>query len=357
MDELKAKIKEIVINIENSKNVVATEEATKNAFIMPFIQALGYNIFNPLEVVPEFTSDAGLKQAEKIDYAIMQNSEPILLIECKKIGVELNASNESQLLRYFHTSKAKFAILTNGQNYKFYTDLDEANIMDKTPFLSFDITKIKDSQINELSKFHKNKFDVENILTTASNLKYLNAVDKIIAAELENPSREFVSYFFKKISDQVATEKRIDQLAPIVKSAFTGRINDIVRDRLTSALNKETEKQQPEMQEQEAEQIESKIITTEEEIQAFHIVRAIACAVAPAERIYYRDAQSYFSVLFDDNRLKPICRLYLSDNKKTMVLFDKNKNEEKVNLTCIEDIYQYPAKINEIVKFYMEETK
>lgn len=355
MEELKAKIKEIAINIENLKEQVLTEEATKNAFIMPFIQALGYNVFNPLEVLPEYVSDVGIKQGEKIDYAIIKNNEPILFIECKKIGAELNAQNESQLLRYFHVSKAKFALLTNGQNYKFYTDLEESNIMDKTPFLSFDITKIKDIQINELAKFHKSKFDLENILNTANNLKYLNAVDKIIAAELQNPSREFVSYFFKKISNQIATEKRIEQLTPIVKSAFVGRINEMVRERLTSALNKETEKQKQDETIQEQQTQIPKIITTDEELQAFAIVRAITCAVAPVDRVYYRDVQSYFSILFDDNNRKPICRLFLEESRKVIVIFDKNKNEEKFLLKDITDIYMYSDKINDIVKYYMGE--
>jgi hypothetical protein len=348
MEELKTKIKELINNIEKLKDGITTEEATKNAFIMPFIRALGYDVFNPLEVVPEFTADIGTKQGERIDYAIIKDGSPILLIECKKIGVELNAANESQLLRYFNVSTAKFAILTNGQTYKFYTDLEEKNVMDIVPFLSFDITKIKDTQLAELAKFHKRNFDLENILNTANNLKYTNELDKVIAAEIDNPSREFVSFFFKKISDQVATEKRVEQIAPLVKAVFAQRINDMVRDRLTSALNKETQSAPAETQPQET----PKIVTTQEELDAFYIIRGILAAVTYIENITYKDAQSYFSVFFNDNNRKPICRLYLTEVKKQIGIMDSEKNETKIQLERIEDIYAHAEKLRQIATFY-----
>lgn len=329
MDEVKAKIKEIAANIEKLGASITTEEATKNAFIMPFIRALGYDVFNPLEVMPEYTQDIGTKQGERIDYAIFQNNEPVLLVECKKIGAELNAKNESQLLRYFNVSRAKFAILTNGRDYKFYTDLEEKNIMDTTPFLSFDITKIKDTQVLELEKFHKKNFDLENIFNTANNLKYTNQLEKVVSAELENPSREFASYFFRKISDQVATEKRVEQIMPLLKAVFAGRINDMVRDRLTSALDKETKKEAEPLPPQED---ENKVITTQEELDAFYIVRAILAAVTNVENITYRDAQSYFAIFFNDNNRKSICRLYFTDNKKQIGIMDSEKTKQDFNL-------------------------
>ena len=349
MEELKLKIKEIAANIEKLGASITTEEATKNAFIMPFIRALGYDVFNPLEVMPEYTQDIGTKQGERIDYAIFQNNEPVLLVECKKIGAELNAKNESQLLRYFNVSKAKFAILTNGREYKFFTDLEEKNMMDTAPFLSFDISKIKDTQLMELVKFHKKNFDLENIFNTANNLKYTNQLDKIVATELENPSREFTAFFFKKISDQVATEKRIDQITPLLKAVFAQRINDMVRDRLTSALDKETKKEAEPLPQQED---ENKIITTQEELDAFYIVRAILAAVTNVENITHRDAQSYFAIFFTDNNRKPICRLYFTDNKKQIGIMDNEKNETRFQLDRIEDIYAYSEKLCEIAKFY-----
>ncbi len=101
---------------------------------MPFIQTLGYDVFNPFEVMPEFTCDIGTKKGEKIDYAIMKDGNPVILIECKHWNQELTLY-DNQLLRYFHVSTAKFGILTNGIVYKFYTDLEHENKMDEKPFL------------------------------------------------------------------------------------------------------------------------------------------------------------------------------------------------------------------------------
>ena len=222
-------------------------------------------------------------------------------------------------------------------------------MMDTAPFLSFDITKIKDTQLMELVKFHKKNFDLENIFNTANNLKYTNQLDKIVAAELENPSREFAAFFFKKISDQVATEKRIDQITPLLKAVFAQRINDMVRDRLTSALDKETKKEAEPLPQQED---ENKIITTQEELDAFYIVRAILAAVTNVENITHRDAQSYFAIFFNDNNRKPICRLYFTDNKKQLGIMDSEKNETRFQLNRIEDIYAYSEKLCEVAKFY-----
>ncbi|WP_219809400.1 hypothetical protein [Campylobacter concisus] len=201
----------------------------------------------------------------------------------------------------------------------------------------------------ELEKFHKKNFDLENIFNTANNLKYTNQLEKVVSAELENPSREFASYFFRKISDQVATEKRVEQIIPLLKAVFTGRINDMVRDRLTSALDKETKKEAEPLPPQED---ENKIVTTQEELDAFYIIRAILAAVTNVENITYRDAQSYFAMFFNDNNRKPICRLYFTDNKKQIGIMDSEKNETRFQLDRIEDIYAYSEKLCEVAKFY-----
>src|ERR1700741_2550924 len=143
--DFKDQIKMLGDRVIKLKDQIQTEEATKNAFIMPFLQALGYDVFNPMEVVPEFISDIGLKKGEKIDYAIMKDGSPCILVECKHVTQNLNI-HDGQLLRYFHVSKAKFGLLTNGVIYRFYTDLVEPNKMDEKPFLEFNVTEIKDNQ-------------------------------------------------------------------------------------------------------------------------------------------------------------------------------------------------------------------
>src|SRR5256885_13341623 len=110
--------------IGKQKNLIKTEEATKNAFVMPFISALGYDVFDPAEVVPEFTADVGVKRGEKVDYAIFKNGQVQILMECKRIGDPLDLRYASQLFRYFSVTTARVAILTNGQEYNVYTDID-----------------------------------------------------------------------------------------------------------------------------------------------------------------------------------------------------------------------------------------
>jgi len=189
--DLKDQLKQIADKINKFKDSTQTEEATKNAFIMPFINALGYDIFNPQEVVPEFVADIGSKKGEKVDYAILKNGIPVILIECKHWRENLDIHN-SQLLRYFNVTKAKFAILTNGINYRFYTDLEEPNKMDDKPFLDINITDLKDAQIEELKKFHKSYFDLDKIINTANTLKYSNEIKNILNDEFKQPSEDFI---------------------------------------------------------------------------------------------------------------------------------------------------------------------
>ncbi|HNG91135.1 MAG TPA: type I restriction endonuclease, partial [Saprospiraceae bacterium] len=111
---------------------------------MPFIQLLGYDVFNHKEVVPEFTADAGIRKSEKVDYALIKDEKPIILIECKKCADKLD-KHGTQLIRYFTFSSAKFGILTNGVVFWFFTDLDKANIMDTHPFFQFNLTDYTDS--------------------------------------------------------------------------------------------------------------------------------------------------------------------------------------------------------------------
>lgn len=172
---------------------IATEEATKTSIIMPFFQILGYDVFNPSEFTPEYTADVGIKKGEKVDYAILNNKVPVILIECKSINEELT-KHDSQLFRYFGTTSAKFAILTNGIVYRFYTDLDEPNKMDEKPFLEINMLDLKDAQIPELKKFHKENFDLTQIIDTASELKYMGLMRNVIRDEFTNPTDEFVRY-------------------------------------------------------------------------------------------------------------------------------------------------------------------
>lgn len=353
--DFKEQIKLIGANVSKLKDSIQTEEATKTAFIMPFIQALGYNVFNPLEVIPEFTADLGTKQGEKVDYAILKDERPILLIECKKIGTDLNLDNENQLFRYFHASNVKFAILTNGEYYKFYSDIEQENKMDKTPFLAFNITKIKENQITELRKFCKDNFDFDKILDSATTLKYSNAVREAIKTELNEPSDEFLAVFIKKAYSGRITKKVLEQFNEIVKYSFKQFIDDGVTERLQNAIKAEAEQQTPPPQIEEENLENNGIITTEEELEAFRIVRAILCDKIPIEKVHYKDTQSYFGILYDNKVTKWICRLRLSENRKILSFPTSDKSEEKIEISDISELYKYKDKILQSALIYCEQ--
>ena len=340
--DFKDQILQLASRVEKMLPQLQTEEATKNALIMPFIQVLGYDVFNPFEVNPEFIADIGIKKGEKVDYAIIKDGHPTILIECKHHLEKLDVHN-SQLFRYFHTTKAKFGLLTNGLIYRFYTDLEEKNKMDSIPFFEFNITEVKETEIIELKKFHKSYFDVENITNTASELKYLNELKNLLNKEMILPSENFVTFFTKQVYSGVMTAKVKEQFTPIVKRSFNLLISDAINERLKSALNQEKQIEVAEAAKVElaGQEIISTVITTEEEMEGFHIVKAMLRQNIDVKRITSRDAQSYFAILLDDNNRKTICRLYFGAVKKYIVILDDAKKEIKHEIMSVDEIYSF----------------
>ena len=355
--ELKTKLEQLHQRVDNLKEQIQTEEATKNAFIMPFIQILGYDIFNPIEVIPEFVCDIGTKKGEKVDYMIMKDGEPILVIECKHWKENADAHN-SQLHRYYHVSKARFGILTNGIIYNFYTDLEKPNIMDEKPFLTINLDDLKDSSIKVLEKFTKTSYDLESILDSAESLKYIKAIRKEFEAEIDNPSDEFIKLLVNRFFDRPLTANRLSIFREYTKRALTSSINESISSRLKSALsineNIHSEKEKDsEILDSIDENSESKVVTTEDEIEGFQIVKAILREVISADRIAPRDTQSYFGVLLDDNNRKPLCRLHLNGGKKYIELFHNGKDAgEKILINSLDDIYNHKTELQKTVDNY-----
>ena len=352
--DFKDLVRQIGDRVVKLKDNIQTEEATKNAFIMPFIQALGYDVFNPLEVVPEYITDIGTKKGEKIDYAIFRDGQPVILVECKHWAQNLDL-HDGQLLRYFHVSKAKFGILTNGIKYKFYSDLVEANKMDEKPFFEFDIAEINDVQIEELKKFHKEYFKIDEILNTASELKYIKEIKGIIHREFKMPSDLFVKFFVNQVYPGRATEKVMQQFQEYVRKSCSQSMNEWITDRLKTALSKDNEVELPiaqSTQDNSPVQEEKKIETTVEEMEAYFIVKSILRSKVDASRIAYRDAQSYFSVMLDDNNRKPICRFYFNGSKKMIGIFDASKIETKMELKSLDEIFNHAVALEVMVESY-----
>lgn len=366
--EFEERLGALANKVQNQRDAILTEEAAKNAFVMPFISTiLGYDVFDPLEVVPEFTADVGVKRGEKVDYAILRDGEVQLLIECKKTNDSLRIEHASQLFRYFSVTNARIAVLTNGQVYNFYTDLDSPNKMDDRPFLVLDLLDIDPMTVPELKKLTKEVFDLASVINAAEELKYVGAIKRAIAKEFKEPAEDFVRLFTSRVFDGRFTQDARQQFTGLVSKASRQFLNEQVNDRLKTALGTSyvggvpsvTAAADPDANESrpvaDADlDRDTEIETTLEELEGYQIVKAIACSAVPPQRIAQRDQKSYFAILLDDNNRKPIARLWFNGKKqKYLGLFDADKNETRVPLEGLEDIYLHANEIRQTVERYL----
>ena len=353
-DQLKGLGKRVLTLREN----ISTEEATKTSLIMPFFQILGYDIFNPLEFVPEFTADVGIKKGEKVDYAIIMDSNPVMLIEAKAVTENLTR-HDSQLFRYFSTTTSKFGVLTNGVEYKFFTDLDEPNKMDSTPFLTVDITKLRDVQIQEIAKFHKENFDIGKITSSASELKYLYAIKDFIATQSLSPSEEFVKYIVGEIYEGVKTKTTIEKFTPLVQKGFSQFINDSVNEKLSTALNSSIDTKissdSVPVEAPAKKDVEAQIVTTPEELESYAMAKVVLKEVISPDRVFYRDNLSYFNILIDDNIRKWVVRVLTVNNQLRLVFNDSDTDatRTKVDIASPISIIDHADKIKEVVQAFI----
>ena len=353
--ELKNSLSQLASRASQLKDKLMTEEATKNALIMPFLQALGYDVFNPLEVVPEMDCDINKKKGEKIDYAIIKDGEPIIVIECKHWQQDLDI-HKAQLSRYFVATKAKFGILTNGIEYRVFTDLVNPNLMAEIPFLVFDIEHLRDSQIESIKKFSEEDFDIEKIMGSANELKYMTELKKLIKDIIENPTPDFVKSLAKNIYSGKFTENVLTQFSELVRKAAASYINDRIAERLNIAV-KTAEEDQKQTDTQKVEIPGSKkqeIVTTQEEQEAYYTIKAILRAKVAGERVFMRDAMSYCAIILDDNNRKNICRLYFNNENNLRIEFvDADGNSERIHIDSIDEIYNYSDRLLSIVERYL----
>lgn len=347
--EFHEKIEQLKERAISLKDSLQTEEATKNALVMPFLNALGYDVFNPLEVVPEFVADSRLKKDEKVDYAVMKDGKPIILIECKKVDNDkLDVKKHAgQLFKYFTASKAKFIILTNGIVYKFFSDIEETNVLDKEPFFTFNLFEYKENQLETLSEFCKENFDLEKAYSNAGDLKYIRQFEEVIENEYRNPSDDFVRYLLDKseIYDGVKTAKVIEKHRKTTVEAFNLFMSKVMKTSLDFSLtSKQDEKEN-----------KNQVVTTLEELEGYAIVKSILNGNIDLNRVTYRDNASYCNVLLDDNIRKTLCRLYFNRSQKYIAFFEGTK-EQKYPIENVNEIYKFgdtlKAKVVEIDKEY-----
>jgi len=334
---------------------VKTEEATKNGLVMPFIQTLGYDVFNPSEVVPEFTADIGDRKGEKVDYAVMKDGRPIMLFECKLVGTQLDARCATQLQRYFHgVAGVKFGVLTDGLRYRFYSDLERLNVLDAKPFFELDLLKHDEGDVEELKRFTKTVFDEDAILSTAGELMYTREIEALLRSEFASPSRGFVQLLASKVYDGRFTKRVHSRFTPIVRQGFRSFINGRINETIEAAKTIQSAEEADD-QDGADDQVDAKggIVTTTEEIQGYYIVKAILSGTVDLGRVAMRDVRSYCGILLDDNSRKPICRLRFNNpRRKYLGLFDSEKNEDRVPLESLDQIYEHAAKLRATVARY-----
>jgi hypothetical protein len=344
---------------------IKTEAATRTALIEPFIRALGYDTSDPTEVVPEFGAELdvpGVPKNKKIDYGILKEGKPIILIECKCHTDKL-LDGYKQLFHYAVATDTRIGVLTNGVIYRFYADLDKPNKLDEAPFLELDMLNLQEPLVEELKKLTKPALSVSEMLTAASELKYVGGILKILSEQTDASKidENFAKYFFQ----QLCPDRAFAGLVKPQWRAFTHRaLNQFVTEEIKRRLGvsdggsspTSTITPPPDPVIEPVEPVIEKTVTTPEEMEAFYIVKSILRDIVKPSRIGYRDVNSYFNVLFDSKTTKPICRFYFNNPKNMRLgLFtgtDDGKQEVKISIATLDEIYYYTDKIKAIVTYY-----
>ncbi len=357
-------IKKFTKTIPDKLEHIDSEETSKIALITPFLRLMGYDTTNPAEVKAEYTADVGTKQGEKVDFAILENGEPLIFIECKSATKELTNDNISQLFRYFSITDIQIGILTNGVEYKFFTTGEDNNRMDEKPFLDIDLLNLTKKDIKELEKFKKSNFDIDEVVSRADNLKYRNLIKKTLLSEFEEPSEDFIKAIGQQVYEGRLTPNIKERFGNIISVAITEIINEKVNKTLSDAVaSNETQQEDNNAVEAEEEIIdEDGIITTDVEKEGYFIVRSIASEVVDPDLIAIRDRKHYCNILFDNNQRYPIVRFYFNNEDHLRVEFydeitltsNGGKIGEKVDIENVSDLYKYKERILKVVNDYLE---
>jgi hypothetical protein len=334
--DLESSIAELQATLRKHRAKLLTEEAAKTTLVLPFIRSLGYDIFDPDEVIPEFTCDVGTKRGEKVDYGICVAGEVKMLVECKAANADLSIRHASQLYRYFAATDARIALLTNGVIYRFFTDAEKPNMMDDRPFFTFNLDDYRASDLQSLSSFERSDFDLDKIVSHAGVLKLQSEVRAELRTEFETPSDEFVRMIATRLHDGRLTEPVRERFRSAISQAISSLIRDGVNDRLQSAMSRgQDEEEIPEPEPL------NEIDTTQDEIDGFNIIRAICSERVAPERIVMRDAKSYCAVLLDDNNRRTVARLHFNSPTSRHLGLFTGKDEAREGVSEPVDIYKH----------------
>lgn len=364
LERIKEAAEKIVNRIPATKG--RGEEATKQALVMPMIAALGYDIWDPVEVCPEYEADFAIKkggQKEKVDIAISNNGNPVIFIETKSSDMSLDG-HHGQLSRYFNSVQSvALGILTNGVEWRFFTDTAEMNIMDALPFHVSKLDSTTDQGLEVMTRFMKGQPFVETVRDYATDLLYTAKIAAFLRNEIDlkerDPSEYFVRWILKgedanrnTIHVGTVTMNTVTRFQPIVKSALA-RVNREIARRSITVFDNEVaqEPESPSVQavppspspgdqgagqdSQTSASVRREIVTTADELALFGKVKAIfhaspyaaATVREPSRRqsvpveIGYKDTTIYFGIYIN----KPswwLIRAYVESATNKWIGFD-----------------------------------
>jgi predicted type IV restriction endonuclease len=332
-------IAKVAEQVRKRAEAVSGEEGTKMGLIVPFFSTLGYDVFDPTEVIPEYIADFAIKksgQMEKVDYAISINNAIVMLVEAKARDKKPEA-HDGQLKRYFNGLRsAKVAIITNGIEYLFFTDLRHENMMDEEPFFIFNVLDYDQKQVENLKFFHRENFDALVIKRHAEEMVYLSGMTQLVDNLLRSPSDEFIRFLVSQLGNvgsRYAIESRInnriiEKFRPIVKKSIQGSLVELMTQSINKEMGQASYISSPIQLIEEVEEIQDvpeqdlediRVETTDEELEAFEKIKSIAArSNAHSLEVKYKDVVSYFGVNVGKTTWW-FLRLYLSPKKKSFV--------------------------------------
>lgn len=308
--------------INDAIELCTNEAQTRKFLIEPFFLMLNY-VSNDL--IPEYNADFGDRISQKIDYAILLNKKDTILVEAKKYSSKLTDKEAGQLNGYFNNTKnSKIAILTNGIEYRFYSDVVEPNIIDNKPFYTFNIASYSESDIESLIKFDKRYIKVIDIVKTAQEVVFVESFENAFFKELVAPSKDLLKIIHRNMTFATKfNEENIGKMINLVNSSFLKCMYD-KKVQLESLSNSQG------------------VITTDLEIQAYHTIRTLLIQnkKIPKERVSYRDFKGFFNISIDDNSKKVICKLIFNSSKMKIFIGDN-----EYNLEHIDDVLKYKTEL------------
>ena len=350
-------------NLAKYKDEDFNEETTKHSLIVPFVQMLGYNTCNPSEVRFEYTAAFGVKKGDRVDVAILHDDAPILIIECKPLQADLDMEKRSQLSAYFAASVGtRIGLLTNGRKFQFFSDLDKPNLMDNTPFLSFDLLNFDQRFLPALQKISKATWDLDSVIASAVRLKRLAAIKALIWKDATEPTDDVVKHYANACYKGMKVQSVIDEFRPLVVQAF----KDYILDRLKPLIDPEP-KPEPDPAPAPAPEPEPQpaIVTHDSEQFAYVMVKTLLSGTVDASRVQMHDYKGFCAVQLDGTPRKTICRFKSFEpvaedgtigKYASIEIFANGKDSEpaKHQLGTVEDILPFKEELAQAVRSLTE---